>query len=207
MYEFLWGLQGLDFVTDLASKFKESQCLEAAWTSCYLEDIVSSDFSLCERMISIVTFIRWRQTETDRERKRDRSFTLSPHHVLFCTVILPDCPCASNDEYYLKRLPMRVPLCVKGRIITCGSLSLFRATADMILDPILTQTAWAECALSLCLGSFMGKDMLIPRIIAREFLECMSKNIIFEGIISQMRNDLWKNGRTLKKLKKKLEEN
>lgn len=66
------------------------------------------------------------ETDRDRqrERERERSFTLSPHHVLFCTVILPDCPCASNDEYYLKRLPMRVPLCVKGRIITCGSLSL-----------------------------------------------------------------------------------
>lgn len=72
----------------------------------------------------------------------------------------------------------------------------------MVLDPILTQTAWAECALSLRSRSFMGKDMLIPRIITREFPERMSKNIIFERIISQMRNDSWKNERILKKLKK-----
>lgn len=42
MYEFLQGLEGLDF----ASKFKELQCLETT-TFCHLEDIVSSDLSFC----------------------------------------------------------------------------------------------------------------------------------------------------------------
>lgn len=41
----------------------------------------------------------------------------------------------------------------------------------MILDPILTQTAWAECILPSRTESFMGKDMLIAWIIAREFPE------------------------------------
>lgn len=62
-------------------------------------------------------------------------------NVLFYTVILPDCSYASNDEYYLKRLPLSPTLRERKN----HYLRFFRAATDMTLSPVLTQTAWAEC--------------------------------------------------------------
>jgi len=56
-------------------------------------------------------------------------------------VILPDCSCASNDEYYLNQLPASPTLCERKNYY----LRFFRATIDVTLNPILTQTAWVEC--------------------------------------------------------------